>query len=55
MVPWQPYRLDVYEPLWSLIEEARIPISFHVFSGNRVMRVGGGVGIFVIVQALSQA
>jgi predicted TIM-barrel fold metal-dependent hydrolase len=34
VVPWQPYRLDVYEPLWSLIEEARIPISFHVFSGN---------------------
>ena len=34
VVPWQPYRLDVYEPLWSLVEEARIPISFHVFSGN---------------------
>ena len=34
VVPWQPYRLDVYEPLWSLVEEAGIPISFHVFSGN---------------------
>jgi predicted TIM-barrel fold metal-dependent hydrolase len=34
VVPWQPYRLDVYEPLWSLVEEARMPISFHVFSGN---------------------
>jgi predicted TIM-barrel fold metal-dependent hydrolase len=33
-VPWQPYRLDVYEPLWSLAEEARVPLSFHVFSGN---------------------
>lgn len=34
VVPWQPYRLKVYEPLWSMVEEARIPISFHVFSGN---------------------
>lgn len=34
VVPWQPYRLDVYEPLWSLVEEAGIPLSFHVFSGN---------------------
>jgi predicted TIM-barrel fold metal-dependent hydrolase len=33
-VPWQPYWLDVYEPLWSLVEEARIPLTFHVFSGN---------------------
>jgi predicted TIM-barrel fold metal-dependent hydrolase len=34
VVPWQPYRLKVYEPLWSMVEEASIPISFHVFSGN---------------------
>jgi predicted TIM-barrel fold metal-dependent hydrolase len=34
VVPWQPYRLDVYEPLWSLFEEAQVPVSFHVFSGN---------------------
>jgi predicted TIM-barrel fold metal-dependent hydrolase len=34
VVPWQPYRLKVYEPLWSMAEEAGIPISFHVFSGN---------------------
>lgn len=39
VVPWQPYRLSVYEPLWSLVEEARIPISFHVFSGN--LSLGG--------------
>jgi predicted TIM-barrel fold metal-dependent hydrolase len=39
VVPWQPYRLDVYEPLWSLVEEARIPLSFHVFSGN--LSLGG--------------
>lgn len=39
VVPWQPYRLDVYEPLWSLVEEAQIPISFHVFSGN--LSLGG--------------
>jgi predicted TIM-barrel fold metal-dependent hydrolase len=37
VVPWQPYRLDVYEPLWSLVEEAQMPISFHVFSGNLSM------------------
>lgn len=34
VVPWQPYWLDVYEPLWSLVEEAGIPLTFHVFSGN---------------------
>ena len=34
VVPWQPYRLKVYEPLWSLVEEAGIPLTFHVFSGN---------------------
>ncbi len=33
-VPWQPYRLDVYEPLWSFAEEAGVPVNFHVFSGN---------------------
>jgi predicted TIM-barrel fold metal-dependent hydrolase len=33
-VPWKPYWHPDYEPLWSLIEEARVPISFHVFSGN---------------------
>jgi predicted TIM-barrel fold metal-dependent hydrolase len=33
-MPWQPYRLPVYEPLWSFAEEAGVPINFHVFSGN---------------------
>jgi predicted TIM-barrel fold metal-dependent hydrolase len=33
-MPWQPYRLPVYEPLWSFAEEAGIPVNFHVFSGN---------------------
>jgi predicted TIM-barrel fold metal-dependent hydrolase len=33
-VPWLPYWHPSWEPLWSLAEEARIPISFHVFSGN---------------------
>jgi predicted TIM-barrel fold metal-dependent hydrolase len=41
-VPWQPYRLDVYEPLWSLVAEAGVPLSFHVFSGNLAM--GGEFG-----------
>ena len=39
VVPWQPYRLKVYEPLWSMAEEASIPITFHVFSGN--LALGG--------------
>ena len=34
VMPWQPYRLEIYEPLWSLAEEAGIALSFHVFSGT---------------------
>ncbi len=34
VVPWQPYRLKLYEPLWSMVEESGIPLTFHVFSGN---------------------
>jgi len=38
MVPcanaWLPYDLAVYEPLWSLVEEAGVPLNFHVFTGN---------------------
>lgn len=33
-VPWQPYRLPVYDPLWSLAVEAGVPVNFHIFSGN---------------------
>jgi len=33
-VPWQPYYLDCWEPLWSMIEEAGIVLNFHVFAGN---------------------
>lgn len=42
VVPWQPYRLKVYEPLWSMVEEASIPLTFHVFSGN--LAAGGEFG-----------
>ncbi len=35
-LPWQPYFLDVYEPLWSLAEEAGTPLNFHVFSAVKV-------------------
>ena len=31
---WLPYDRPVYEPLWSLIEEAGVPINFHVFTGS---------------------
>ncbi len=34
VVPWRPYWHPDYEPLWALAEEARVPLSFHVFSGN---------------------
>ena len=37
-VPWQPYRLPVYEPLWCLAEEAGVPINFHTFSDNLALR-----------------
>ena len=33
-VPWRPYWHPDYEPLWSLVEESRVPLCFHVFSGN---------------------
>jgi len=36
-VPWRPYRAPDYEPLWSMAEEAGVPISFHIFSGNLAM------------------
>lgn len=42
VVPWQPYRLKVWEPLWSLVEEAGKPLTFHVFSGN--LSFGGEFG-----------
>ncbi|MEE3329192.1 MAG: amidohydrolase family protein [Myxococcota bacterium] len=31
---WMPYDLPVYEPLWSRIEEAGIPVNFHVFTAS---------------------
>ena len=38
MVPcafaWRPYDRPEYEPLWSVIEEAGVPLNFHVFTGN---------------------
>ena len=40
VMPWQPYHLPVYEPLWSLADEAGIPVNFHIFSGNCAL--GGG-------------
>ena len=40
VMPWQPYYLPMYEPLWSLAEEADIPVNFHIFSGNCAL--GGG-------------
>jgi len=33
-VPWEPYYMDSWEPLWSLAEEANTVLNFHVFAGN---------------------
>jgi len=38
VVPWQPYWMPVYEPLWSFAEEAGVPLNFHIFSGNLALR-----------------
>ena len=31
---FRPYHRAEYEPIWSLVEEARVPLNFHVFTGN---------------------
>src|SRR5262249_19370412 len=33
-VPWRPYYSADYDPIWRLFSEAKIPVCFHVFSGN---------------------
>ena len=47
-VPWQPYRLKVYDPLWRLASEAKVPVNFHIFSGNLALQ-----GDFASVSDLS--
>ena len=47
-VPWQPYRLKVYDPLWRLASEAGVPVNFHIFSGNLALQ-----GDFASVSDLS--
>ena len=37
-VPWQPYRMTTYDPLWALAAEAGVPVNFHIFSGNMALR-----------------
>ena len=49
VMPWQPYRLKLYEPLWSVAEEAGIPLSFHIFSGN--LALGGEFGAIARVDS----
>ena len=52
VMPWQPYYLPMYEPLWSLAEEADIPVNFHIFSGNCALG-GAGAGGFASITDLS--
>jgi len=33
-VPWRPYFLPGWEPLWALLEECGTLLGFHVFTGN---------------------
>ena len=42
VVPWQPYRLSAWDPIWALAAEANVPLTFHVFSGN--LAQGGEYG-----------
>jgi predicted TIM-barrel fold metal-dependent hydrolase len=34
VVPWRPYFLPCWEPLWSLVAESGVPLNFHIFTGN---------------------
>ena len=34
VVPWRPYFLPYWEPLWSVVEEADLLLNFHIFTGN---------------------
>ena len=49
VVPWQPYSLAVYEPLWALAAESGVPLNFHVFGGNLAL-----TSSFAYVPDLSQ-
>lgn len=51
LVPWMPYWLKDWEPLWSVLEEMSMPLNFHVFSGNTAQGVDFG-NLWVIPQEL---
>lgn len=42
IVPWMPYWLADWDPLWAAAAEMEIPINFHVFSGNTAQGVDFG-------------
>ncbi len=56
-VPDQPYNLPLYDPLWAAIQEAGMPMSFHVGTGKdpRTASGNGGAIINYVVHALSTA
>ncbi|HEU5308702.1 MAG TPA: amidohydrolase family protein [Acidimicrobiia bacterium] len=39
---WQPFRSDVYEPLWAAAEDLEVPLSLHVATDRADPRVGAG-------------
>ena len=54
-VPDQPYNLPLYEPLWAAIQDAGLPISFHVGTGKdpRTASGNGGAILNYVWHALS--
>jgi len=50
------YNLAIYDPMWKLIEEAGLPVTFHVSTGRdpRVARKDGGAVINYVSHALTQ-
>src|SRR6266851_1698354 len=51
------YNLPIYEPMWKLIEETGLPVTFHIGTGRdpRAARKDGGAVINYVSHALVQA
>ena len=56
-VAGQPYNLPLYDPLWAVLEETGLPVSFHVGTGRDPRGAGGhgGAVINYVVNALATA
>lgn len=55
-VTGQPYNQPIYDPLWAVLQETGLPISFHVGTGRDPREATGhGGAVINYVQALSSA